>query len=887
MALPTGSRFGPYEVTAQLGEGGMGEVYRAHDTRLGRDVALKVLHSEVAQNADRRTRFEREARAVAALNHPNIIAIFDIGEENGVVYFVSELVEGESLRNRIAAGPLPVRDLLDIAVQIADGLSAAHAAGITHRDLKPENIMLTRHDCVKILDFGLARQAALASPTGERTVTMHETQPGTVMGTANYMSPEQVRGIAVDYRSDQFSFAVILYEMATGKQAFQRETAAQTMSAVITDDPPAIDPAVQAKLPPPFRWVMERCLAKEPSRRYESTRDLFADLRAQREHLSETYSSSGLPAVKTPVSANPWKIACSVLLLAVAALGGWFLTHRDSGEAIANYRFTPFAVESAPESDPVWSRDGKAAAFLSEVDGENQLFVRYLNSRMPTQLTTTGANMVYAWSPDSRRIFFGGKNPAKDGPDRAVFSIAAVGADPEMLMSLDSRLLAISPDGATLAIYKEDKDGFHRVYISSPIGSALKPYPSEKFAAKFQANNPQLHFSPDGKKMLLLENDGRERRWLLPFPAGTGEAREVLKRLSQYFTPEFAWFPDSRHVLLSFAAHQGDPDNLWIGDIAGENLRRLTATPTNQNSPSLSPDGRRILYKDLRTDFDIAKVSLTDGKAIRLIATDRNESMPMWAGHAGKFVYTTNRNGPHEIWMRNEDGSDRPVVTPADFAPARVGVFMDPVLSPEGDRLIYTMYEAGGKILLYISSTSGGPPTRVTNSDASAELAGSLSPDGKRLVYLAVEGNRAHLTIVKTSGQATPARIREDVNGSLPQWSPTGEWITFNDDSGWHLISPDGKNRRDLGKLDVDHLTFSLDGKTLYGIRKDKDHEYLFSMSAEGGPAKTIADLGSDYAPASDLNPGYRLSLAPDGTCVIYSIATVKSSIWLFDGFKP
>ena len=347
----------------------MGEVYRAHDTRLGRDVALKVLHADVAQSADRRTRFEREARAVAALNHPNIVAIFDIGEENGLVYFVSELVEGESLRNRITLGPLPVRELLDIAVQMADGIAAAHAAGITHRDLKPENIMLTRDGRVKILDFGLARQAWLPLRTPDRTVTMHETQPGTVMGTANYMSPEQVRGLAVDYRSDQFSFGIILYEMATGKQAFQRETAVQTMSAVITEDPPVMDPAMQAKLPPPLRWVMERCLAKEPSRRYESTRDLYADLRAQRDHLSETYSSSALPQVQTtkaPRSANLWKIASAALLLAALVLGGLLVKTPQRGPGIENYRFTPFAVSSEGAGNPAWSPDGKAAAYLAK-----------------------------------------------------------------------------------------------------------------------------------------------------------------------------------------------------------------------------------------------------------------------------------------------------------------------------------------------------------------------------------------------------------------------------------------------------------------------------------------------------------------------------------------
>ncbi len=548
MPLPSGSRFGPYQVTAQLGEGGMGEVYRAHDTRLGRDVALKVLHSDVAQSADRRARFEREARAVAALNHPNIVALFDIGEENGVVYFVSELVEGEPLRNRISRGPLPVRELLDIAVQIADGISAAHAAGITHRDLKPENVMLTGDGRVKILDFGLARLAAAPASAQDRTVTMNETQPGAVLGTPNYMSPEQVRGAAVDYRSDQFSFGVILYEMATGKQAFLRDSAVLTMSAVVTDEPPVMDPAVQSKLPPPLRWTMDRCLSKEASRRYESTRDLYADLRAQREHLSEAYSSGSLPAlpaVRAPASSsNLWKGVCAVLLL--VALGLIFVLLRSRGAAndAANYHFTPFAVSSEPQGNPIWSRDGKAAAYEGEVEGTQQIFVRYLNSSVPVQLTTTGVRSLVGWSPDSRRIFFSAKNPNTGGPSQAVFSVAAVGGDPELLMAVDAISEDVSPDGRTLAVYKQDADGFRRVYVSSPIGSPLQPYPSSKFATKSHINLPRICFAPDGRMLLLLLNDGTERRWLLPYPAGKEEPREVLSSLQRVgHTPSSPGFP--------------------------------------------------------------------------------------------------------------------------------------------------------------------------------------------------------------------------------------------------------------------------------------------------------------------------------------------------------
>ena len=893
MPIPLGTRFGPYQVNSQLGEGGMGEVYRAHDTRLGRDVALKVLHSDVAQNAERRARFEREARAVAGLNHPNIVAIFDIGEDNGVFYFVSELVEGELLRDRIERGALPVRELLDIAVQMADGISAAHTAGITHRDLKPENVMLTRDGRVKILDFGLARQAAAPSPTQDRTVTINETQPGTVLGTANYMSPEQVRGQAVDYRSDQFSFGVILYEMATGKQAFHRESAILTMSAVVTDEPPVMDQAVQSKLPPPLRWTMNRCLAKDPSRRYESTRDLCEDLRAQREHLHESYSSGSLPPLpevrKGGSSSVAWKAAAAALLVVSAGLAIALIRNGGAADSMMHDHFTPFAVSSEPQSNPVWSRDGKAAAYRGVVDGHGQLFVRYLNSPVPVQLTTAGGiGSIFRWSPDSRRIFFSAINPNKGGPSGAVFSIAAVGGDPQLLMAVDSITEDVSPDGSALAVYKPDTDGRNKMFISSPIGSPLKPYPSAKFANQSIMNAPTMRFSPDGKKLLLLLNDGtRERRWLLPY-AGSQEPREVLASLPQGgFTPTFSWFPDSRHIVFSHAMHTSDPTDLWMADTAGSGMRRLTSIPsTNQVNPTVSPDGKRILYQEIGSDYDIAKVSLTDGKVMRLIATGRRESMPAWAAKTGKFAYVTDRDGPYEVWMQDESGSNRPLVTPADFAPTQVNLFMNPTLTPDADRVIYTMGEVGAKSLLYISSTSGGPPTRVTDSTGSGEFAGSLSPDGKQLVYVEIGGIQ-RIMIVKTSGEATPTVLRENTANGLPQWSPAGEWITFGDANGWHLISPDGKTVRDLGIRNEYFLTFSRDGKKLFGMRSEGDHKVLYSLDVNGdkGSMKTIAEIGRDYTPRTNLNPGYRLSVAPDGTCGIYTIGASKSSIWLFEGF--
>ncbi len=302
MALSNGSKLGPYEIVAPLGVGGMGEVYRAKDPRLGREVALKVLPDSFAEDADRLRRFEQEARAASSLNHPNIVTIHEIGSAAGATYLAMELVDGVSLRELLASGPMPPKRMLDVAVQIAEALAKAHGAGIVHRDLKPENVMVSRDGYVKLLDFGLAK--LFVAPGGDETAAPtaapQHTLPGSVMGTVGYMSPEQASGRPVDFRSDQFALGSILYEMATGKRAFQRPTGAQTMAAIIQDEPEPVA-QVSPKTAPPFRWIVERCLAKDADERYASTRDLARDLKSVREHLGEvTTSASGTVAVVEP-----------------------------------------------------------------------------------------------------------------------------------------------------------------------------------------------------------------------------------------------------------------------------------------------------------------------------------------------------------------------------------------------------------------------------------------------------------------------------------------------------------------------------------------------------------------------------------------------------------
>ncbi|MBI4477667.1 MAG: serine/threonine protein kinase, partial [Acidobacteria bacterium] len=323
MPLASGARLGPYEVIAPIGAGGMGEVYRARDTRLNRTVALKILPPELITTPDVRSRFEQEARAASALNHPNIVTIYDVGDSEFGAYIAMELVDGKTLRQVLADGPLPTRKLLQAAGQIGDGLAKAHGAGIVHRDLKPENVMITRDGLVKILDFGLAKLAetSVGSRKTLDETTLARTAPGLLLGTVGYMSPEQASGQTADYRADQFSFGAILYEMTTGKRAFQRGTPVETLSAIIRQEPEPLAVAMP-RTPPPLRWIIDRCLAKAPDDRYASTRDLARELQSLLEHLPELeISTSAIGAMpETPVLRRRRGLIAAGVLVAGGAL---------------------------------------------------------------------------------------------------------------------------------------------------------------------------------------------------------------------------------------------------------------------------------------------------------------------------------------------------------------------------------------------------------------------------------------------------------------------------------------------------------------------------------------------------------------------------------------
>src|ERR1700758_1394352 len=405
MALSSGTKLGPYEIQSPLGAGGMGEVYRARDTRLGRDVAIKVLPGALANDADRLRRCEQEARTIAALSHPNILGIHDIGTHDGAPFLVSELLEGQTLREKLESGPLPVRRAIEYALGIAQGLAAAHEKGIVHRDLKPENVFVTKDGRIKILDFGLAKLAqkpgAEVSATDGVTLTSSHTAAGVVMGTASYMAPEQVRGHAVDARTDIFSFGAILYEMLSGKRAFRRDTVPETMTAVLKEDPPDLADSTPG-ISPALDRIVRRCLEKNPEQRFQSAKDLSFALAS----LSGADSSAaGVVAAGPRDRSALWKaVAIALAVVAMCGAVAWFFAARPPSKARMQFAI-PISREA---SQPALSRDGTMLAYVSpdENTGLPALYVQRIRSPGATLLPGTDGASYPFWSPDGANIGF-------------------------------------------------------------------------------------------------------------------------------------------------------------------------------------------------------------------------------------------------------------------------------------------------------------------------------------------------------------------------------------------------------------------------------------------------------------------------------------------------
>ncbi len=860
MTLGVGDRLGPYEIVEAIGAGGMGAVYKARDTRLDRTVAIKVAAEKFTE------RFEREARSVAALNHPNICQLYDIGPD----FLVMEFVDGAP----IAAVDDP-RKLLDLAAQVADGMAAAHAAGIVHRDLKPDNIFVTREGRVKILDFGLAKQSRDREGADEATRTIALTDPGTTVGTVNYMSPEQARGEPnLTPQSDQFAFGLVLYEMLTGKRAFQRTSRAETMTAIIREDAEPLPPAA----PTPLKWVVARLLSKDPLDRYDSSRDLYRELRHIRERLSEATTVSqtvSVAAAKPKRSALAW--AMLAVGLAVGAAAAAFLMPRPAGEApdLSAYKFTPLSLDDATEREPAWSPDGKSIAYIAAVDGLQQVFTRALGASQAAQITRGNRWASRpTWSPDGSTIYY-------RSSQSSVWAVGATGGTPQRVFDR-ARDFMLHPDGKTFVF--AGPEGMQ----TAVRGEAPREFP---FPQELQNGlGSGIGFSPDGSQVAVT-NTGAV--WVGPSAGSTEIAKWRKLSVGSIVGDalEGSWMPDSRRIVVHYRG-EAFKDNLSILDVGDGKLRTIYSSQGAILNPAVSPDGKRIAYGGGNTTWRPIEIGIPDGRVRPLPASGGSSWHPAWAPSGTHYLYVTNSSGHYTIEDASADGEFSRRVVDADSTDGVDVIHW----APDGSRFTFHLVTpAGAKLML--SNASGGSVAPLDAAAPGPTRDAVWSPDGQWVTYIRMlpatreqqvvrirPGSPGQPEILATYQLANPQSVRAPV-----EWQPGGEGILATGDQALFLMSPDFKQERLLRRRDPNtaggSIGFSKDGRqVLSAFRNTSGAGALWQLSSidvATGVERKLADLDLPVT-TGDMRD---FSLHPDGTRFATAIANWPFDIWMLEGF--
>jgi serine/threonine protein kinase len=877
VALTTGTRLGAYEITALIGKGGMGEVYRATDTKLKRPVALKILPPELAANPDRIARFQREAEVLASLNHPHIAQIYGLEDDRGVQALVMEYVEGETV-DRIIAGRVSLAEVVECAAQVADALAAAHAAGIVHRDLKPTNIVVTsdsrrRGRVAKLLDFGVAKLSRpLPVDMLATTRLAPDTLEGSIVGSVNYMSPEQAEGKAVDARSDVFSFAVLLYEMVTGRHPFKRESAVGTLSAILHEEPESIT-RLAANVPQDLRRLIARCLRKDPHRRVQVMEDVKIVLDDVLQDLMNP------TAIASDGRSRPrWLPPAMVgVLLSLVALTVLQIMPAPTGFDTSLFSYSPLATEPGAEGYPSWSADGKTLAYTRAVNGVNQIFTRNLESAVPTQVTnsTTDRGNPF-WSPDGTRIYHNAEGH--------LWSVSAAGGEPQLVIQ-DASVATISPDGRVIAFLRGANPN-RSLWIAAADRSEPQRYETTPFPAAFTWSRT-IDFSPDGTRIAVLVEPragaaAANELWVIPYPSGA--PRRVLEA-APYSIGEaggrISWTADGRHIVMDGEEANRRGDHLSLVEVESGAVSRLTSGPGRELSASASHSGDRIAFVSGSNDSDLVQVSLDTGSVQTLLASARDERFPSWSPDGHRIAYVSDVRGDPEIWLRSlrEDWAT-PVVTHASSGIGEWQNIARPSLSLDGRRIAYDV--VGATHGVWISPVAGGrgvPLDAASNDNHSP----SWSPDGQWIAYQ--RSYQGKWEIAKApAGGGTPVRLAEGTPGGGPQtaWSGTGEWIAYVRRGTLRVVATDGSVDKEVLPSPTPAFGFSRDGRLLHAIRRGPHGWELASFEVATGVQRRTTPLA---APREATFSGF--SLHPDGDRFAASMELPRFDIWLLEGFKP
>ncbi len=869
MGLPPGTRLGPYEILAPLGAGGMGEVFRAHDTRLGRQVAVKILPDSVSQDSKRVTRFETEARALAALSHPNILAIHDFGQSDGRLYAVTELLDGETLRDRMAGEPVVWRKAAEIAAAIADGLASAHAAGIVHRDLKPENVFITSDGRVKVLDFGLAK---VVEPVSEDAVTL--TSPsggavsvdGEVVGTLSYMAPEQLRGLKVDGRTDIFALGCVLYEMLSGKRPFAGATPADTLSAILRAEPSSLDVA-GAEIPPALGLIVSRCLEKRPEDRFDTAHDLALSLRS--------FSTNQQPAGKSAESPRPVRrrrivaaaaIAAAAVLVVFAIYLKWPRTSTRSVSGIQTWG-PPRQITGAPgwEAEPELSPDGTLVAYSSNASGNAEIWVVDPEGGEPLRLTDGPAeNRSPAWFPDGRSLAFAS---TRSGPV-SVWKVSRLGGSASLLLE-NADMPAISPDGTRIAFSRSSVSGDLRIWVAA----LADPFHAKRLTGDEdgQWNHMDPAWSGDGKHLCYSD---RRDLWLVP--ADGGKARRLTHDGRADGEPAFS--PDGLSVY--FSSFRDDPQSVWRVTLNGGAPERVTFGTGTANHPSLSGDGRRLVFSTRTVDREIVLADRKTGTVCRL-ASSRNDHAPALALDGNTVVYVSNRLGRIDLWTAALEsgcpGKKPPHrLTNLESGPAA------PVFSPDGNWVAFFRV-VKGKRGIWAVRLSGGSPVALVDRSAQ-DFHPAYSPDGTRLAFISDRSGREHVWILPLLEQlpaGEPWRLTDgEMADMFPAWSADGRRISFiRGNEAWVVEArPRAVPRRITDGAEAHHVTW------------DVGESALLVTGLFGTPALQIRRVVISNGARESLKPNLvlgnrdglgNISVSRDGRFLATDVTETKGTLWI------
>jgi serine/threonine protein kinase/tricorn protease-like protein len=822
MSLPAGTTLGSYEILGQIGAGGMGEVYKARDTRLSRLVAIKVLPAERITDVERRQRFIQEARAASALNHPSIITIHDIAVDHGRDFLVMEYVAGKTLRALIPPTGMDLRELLKIAIQLADALGAAHAAGILHRDLKPSNIMVSESGLVKILDFGLAKLTERYVSDDHATRTYEpKTEPGRILGTLDYMAPEQAEGKTLDARADIFSFGTVLYEMTTGRRAFCGDSDAATIAALLTKEPSPLSQAAPAA-PAQLEHIIRQCLRKDPGQRPQH----IADVKALLEDLREESASGKLRRAAAPKSSRKWRWpAIAVALLALAAAGARWWLMRGPQEAAP--RVLPVTMLAGSETQPSFSPDGSQVVF--SWDGEKQdnwdLYVKIVGTTNALRLTTDAAADGFpSWSPDGREIAFLKRGPQAHG----IYLISPLGGPERKLADFDAALSAAawSPDGKFLVVakYRPDQgaaaDAGALVLLPLDGGEAhsfLPPAPGRWFL--YPA------YSPDGRALAFASCGGSTQAsycdiWVVPLNAHflpEGQPRQLTR--VDYFMVGVGWSRDGRSVVYSAGTLAAQGYFLFRIDVAGGEPSRLEIASQGATYPAVAPKADRLVFSRAVYDPDI------------------------WRLTAG---------GKPEAFL----------VSSAVDANAQ--------FSPDGRRVVFASGRSGEGIAMWLANADGSGVVQLTHGPEDYHGSPRWSPDGRWVAYDARGKNgRWNIKVVDASGGQTRQLTGGAFTSSVPSWSKDGKLIYFTSDRTgrfevWRMPFPEGAAEQITGDGGFGPALESSDARTVYYL-KDAGDGPLYSRPLSGGAEKQVLERVARRGFAVFDDGIYYIYADPDG----------------------